>query len=108
MNEVQKALANWVKLAYQSINQKLEKEADLFGFKKAMFESGEVQLVHNFKPGKIEGCFQVVYGVKKGNHTTAILIVEFGINGFVMVGQRKTKIIKSALGLKNGHKLRRL
>lgn len=105
MNEVQKALAEWLKHTYQAIDLKVQQEADLFGFKKEQFENGEVQLVHKLTPGKIEGCFQVVYGVKRGEHTTPVLVVEFGVNGFTMVGQRKTKIFKTAL---NGKNLRRI
>lgn len=97
MNEVQKALQTWIKFAYSDINAKVESECDLFGFKKEMFEDGEVELIHNVKPSKIEGSFQATYGVKKGNHITNILTVEFNINGFVMYGHRKTHIIKKAL-----------
>ena len=103
MNEIQRALSKWIQLSYKSINDKVMFEADLFGFKKEMFDSKEVELIHNFTEGKVEGCFQVSYGVKKGNHTTAILTVEFGVNGFTWLAQRKTHIIKS---VRNGNHLR--
>lgn len=105
MNDVQKALSTWLQLSYQNINSIVMQEADLFGFKKEQFDNNEVQLIHTLTEGKIEGCFQVSYGVKKGNHTTPVLTVEFGVNGFTIIGHRKTEIIKS---VRNGNHLRSL
>lgn len=105
MNEVQKALSSWLQETYKVINLKVMQEADLLGFKKEAFDNKEVELIHKVTEGKIEGCFQINYGVKRGEHITRLLTVEFLLNKFVMYGHRKTKLIKSAL---NGKRLRKV
>ena len=98
MNEVQQALGEWLKAAYKNINKAFFVEADLMGYKKERFDSGELHVIHKTMPGKVPGCCLVHYGVKetvKGEEkTTKIIAVEFGLTSYVILAHRKTHILK--------------
>lgn len=101
LNEIKGALADWVRFAFQRINDALLYEANQLGYTAAGIEAGKYSLIHKVQNGKVEGCRQITYGIKEKGQVTPILLVEFGLTGFAMIALKKTQIIKNGAAIKN-------